>query len=702
MRDLSGLFTPEQVALVGATDREGSVGRALLENLTRFEGEVFPVNPNHDTVLETTCYPEIGSIPNPGAVDLAIVAVPVDSVSEILQQVGRVGIRNVVVVTAGFSETGQEGQRLEANLREIADEYELNVVGPNCVGVISTPVSLNATFIQATPSEGSISLVSQSGAFISAVLGWADQHTIGFKDVVSLGNEAVLDEIDFITEWDDDSETEVIMAYLEDIEDGRRFIETAREVTTDTPIVVIKTGHTEAGAEAAASHTGSIAGSDRAYQAGFNQAGVIRAGNLQEVFDIARALAGQPLPDHKGVAVVTNGGGPGVLAADAIGDSRLDIAEFDSSLRTELDQILPVQADAINPLDLIGDADINRFKRSLDAVLDSDAVGSAVVISVPTALFEFDELADVIGNLQHRHDKPVVGCLMGGEEADRAAERLANYGVPNYFDPARAVSGLEALDEYRAITDREYDTPREFEVDETHAREVLAQAEARDIDYLGVEAMNLLDAYGIPTPAGGLAESVADAEAIADDVGGPVVMKIVSPDIVHKSDIGGVEVGVSRDDVAKTYQAILDRVMSYNSEATVLGIQVEELVDMEESTETIVGVNRDPQFGHMVMFGLGGIFVEVFEDTSFRIAPVTEGEAQKMTEEIRAAPMLRGARGRTPADIDALAEVIQRISQLVTDFPEIQELDVNPLVVGLDGVRAVDLRLTVDLTTPKI
>lgn len=699
MRDLSGLFTPERVAVIGATAREGSVGRALLENLTTFEGEVFPVNPNQDTVLGTTCYPEIGSVPNPASVDLAIVAVPAERVSKILRQVGRVGIRNVVVVTAGFSEAGPEGQRQEAELREIAEEYDLNMVGPNCVGVISTPVGLNATFIPATPREGSISLVSQSGAFISAVLGWAGQHNIGFKDVVSLGNEAVLDEIDFIAEWDDDPETEVIMAYLEDVEDGRRFIETARDVTTDTPIVVIKSGRTEAGAEAAASHTGSIAGSDRAYQAGFEQAGVLRAGTLQEVFDIARALAGQPLPDRNGVAVVTNGGGPGVLATDAIGDLRLDIAEFDSSLRTELDRILPDQADATNPLDIIGDADIDRFERTLDKVLGSDAVGSAVVISVPTAIFEFNELADVIGELQNRHGKPVVGCLMGGDEADRAAETLATYGVPNYFDPARAVTGLEALAEYRDVTDREYDSPREFEVDETRAREVLAQTVAREVDYLGVEAMDLLDAYGIPIPAGGLAESVSEAEAIADDVGGQVVMKIVSPDIVHKSDIGGVKVGVSRDDVAETYQTILDRATDYDPDATILGVQVEEHIELEESTETIVGVNRDPQFGHVLMFGLGGIFVEVFEDTSFRIAPVTEGEARRMTEEIQAAPMLRGARGRTPADIDALVEMIQRISRLVTDFPGIQELDVNPLVVGPDGVRAVDLRLTVDLET---
>ncbi|MGM0717616.1 MAG: acetate--CoA ligase family protein [Halobacteriota archaeon] len=696
MSALSGLFTPDCVAVIGATDREGSVGRALMENLSSFDGEVVPVNPERDSVFGSPSYPTIGDVPDPGTIDLAVVAVPASAAVEAIRQVGEAGVTNVVVVTAGFSESGADGERRERELIDVAEEYDLNLVGPNCVGIISTQAGLNATFVRGTPPQGSISLMSQSGAFIAAVLGWAAQQDLGFNDVVSLGNEAVLDENDFIAEWGEDPDTDVILAYLEDIDDGRRFIETAREATTDTPIVVIKSGRTEAGAEAAASHTGSIAGSDEAYEAGFDQAGVLRAMDIEEVFDFGRVLSGEPLLEHDDVAVVTNGGGPGVLATDAIGESRLTVAEFSDDIRTELADILPEQADVANPLDIIGDADIDRFRRSLDVVLGADGVGGAVVLSVPTALFEFEDLAEVIGDLHRAHGKPVVTCLMGGKEADRAADKLKAYGIPNYFDPARAVPSLEALADHRDVTEREYEQPTAFDVERDRAREVLSEAVEREVDHLSVEAMGLLEAYGIPTPAGSLAESAAEAEAIAQDLGGPVVMKIVSPDILHKSDIGGVEVGVHIDDVRDTYHAFLDRVADHDSDATILGVQVEELVDLADETETIVGVSRDSQFGHLLMFGLGGIFVQIFEDTSFRVAPVSEREARAMTAEIQAAPMLRGARGRTPADIDAVVETIQRVSQLVTDFPAIRELDINPLVVSPEGICAVDLRLTVD------
>jgi acetyltransferase len=694
--DLSALFAPERVAVVGATDREGSVGRALMENLSTFDGEVLPVNPNRETVLGETCYPRIDAVPDTSSVDLAIIVVPASEAVDVLRQVGETGIGTVVVITAGFSETGDRGQQRETELIEIAEKYDLDLVGPNCVGVINTSNGLNATFARGRPPEGNVSLMSQSGAFIAAVLGWAAQHGVGFRHVVSLGNEAVLDEVDFLAEWGEDPDTDVILAYLEDIDDGRAFVETAREVTKDTPVVVIKSGRTAAGAEAAASHTGSIAGSDQAYRAGLGQAGVLRAMDVEEVFDLGQVLAGQPLLDRDDVAVVTNGGGPGVLATDAIGESRLEVAEFDEEVRADLAEVLPEEADPTDPLDIIGDADLDRFREALDIVLGAETVGGAVVLSIPTALFEFDELAEAIGDLQERHGKPVVACLMGGEAADRAADELEAYGIPNYFDPARAVPSLAALADYRDVREREYESPAEFDVDRERAREILAGAVDRGIDYLGVEAMGLLDAYGIPTPASGLAGDAAEAESIAGEIGGPVVMKIVSPDIVHKSDIGGVEVGVPIEDVRDTYRAIRERATDHDPDATILGVHVEALVDPDESTETIVGTKRDPQFGHLVMFGLGGIFVQVFEDTSFRVAPVTEREAREMTEEIQAAPMLRGARGRAPADLDAVVETIQRISRLVTDFPAIEELDVNPLVVAPDGVYAIDLRLTVD------
>jgi acetyl coenzyme A synthetase (ADP forming)-like protein len=694
--DLSGLFDADRVALVGATDREESIGLALMRNLVEFDGDLIPINPNRDAVLGHECHPAIGEAPEATSIDLAVVAVPARAVIDVVRQAGEVGVSNAVVISAGFGERGTEGERRERELREIADHHDINLVGPNCIGVVSTPNGLNATFLESSPHEGSVSLMSQSGAFVSAAISWATQRDIGFNNVVSLGNEAVLDEVDFVAEWGGDPDTDVILAYLEDIDDGRAFVETAREVTAHTPVVVLKSGRTEAGAEAAASHTGSIAGSDQAYRAGFRKAGVLRATSIQEAFDTTRVLDGQPLFERDDVAVVTNGGGPGVLTTDAIGESRLSIAEFDDDVRAELGTLLPAAADVSNPLDIVGDADLDRYRAALEVVLGADTVGGVVVLAVPTALFEFDDLAELVGDLQRQHAKPVVACLMGGEAANRATDALATRGIPSYSDPTRAVSSLEALAEYEAVTDRDDGSPAAFDVDRERARETVTPPLDRGTDYLGVEAIELLDAYGIPTPSGEVVEAPSDAETVAAELGGPVVLKIVSPDITHKSDVGGVEVGVPVEDVRDTCQRLLERATSHDPEATILGVRVEELVDPDAGTETIVGVKRDPQFGHLLLFGLGGIFVQVFRDTSFRVVPVSEQEAREMTREIQAAPMLRGARGREPADVDSVVETLGRVSQLVTQFSAIAELDINPLVVGPDGVRAVDLRLTVD------
>ncbi len=696
MSELAGLFTAERVAVVGATDREGSIGRALLENLAEFEGSILPVNPNRDTVLGQRCFENLRNTPDSAAIDLAIVIVPAEHVGDIVREAGELGISNIIVISAGFSERGPAGERMERDLIATADKYELNLVGPNCVGVINTATGLNATFLGSSPQEGSISLISQSGAFISAALGWATHHGIGFRNVVSLGNEAVLDEVDFIEEWGSDPETDVILAYLEDIETGRAFIETARDVTAETPVVVLKSGRTEAGAEAAASHTGSIAGRDVAYDAAFHQAGVLRAQSIEDIFDIGRILDGQPALGGDRIAVVTNGGGPGVLATDAIETSALSVAEFTPTVRANLAEELPEQVAITNPLDLIGDADLDRYRRALRTVLDANSVDGLVVLSVPTAIFDYGELATCIGDLQSQYEKPVVACLMGGPEADRATETLETYGIPNYFDPSRAVTGLDALAAYNEITSRDYEPTREFDVDSPRARTILSQSVERETDRLSVEAMELLDAYGIPIPAGELVENAAAAESIAQSLGGPVVLKIASPDILHKSDIGGVAVDVDVEDVTATYERLVERATEHNPDAEILGVRVEEYVELDDSTETIVGVSHDPQFGHLIMFGLGGIFVEIFEDTAFRIAPVNKRDAREMTADIQAAPMLRGARGRPNADLDSVVETLQRVSQLVVDFPAIRELDVNPLVVGPDGVCAVDLRLSVD------
>lgn len=697
MVDLSGLFSPATVAVIGATEREGSIGSALMENLLAdFQGDVVPVNPNKDEVFGLAC---VDSVTTAGQeIDMAVIAVPPNAVMGVIEECGEAGVRNVVVVTAGFGESGGEGASREQRVKEIATEYDINLVGPNCIGVLSTPEGLNATFSPVNALPGSISFMSQSGAFITAVLDWTREEGLGFKDVVSLGNKVILNETDFVEHWSGDPNTDVILAYLESIEDGRAFIERSREATRSTPVVAIKSGRTDAGAQAASSHTGAIAGSERAYAAGLDAAGVIRAETVQEVFDFAQVLSDQPLPDSESVAIVTNAGGPGVMTTDAIGDSSLDLASFEEETIEELESYLPEGANVYNPVDIIGDADADRFEQALETVLSDPNVGSAVALACPTAVLEYEELAKRITGQQEAHDLPIVACLMGGKESRAAASRLKEFGVPNYFDPARAVSSVEVLAEYCQISEREYDEPQTFDVDKNRAHEILSRVTERDDNRLGVEAMDLLDAYGIPTPAGEIVETPEAAAAFAKELDEPVVCKIVSPDILHKSDIGGVAVGVEPENVADTYEDLITRARNYQPDATILGVQVQEMVDLDSGTETILGMNRDPQFGPLVLFGLGGIFVEIMEDTSVRLAPVSESAAKDMTREIDAAPLLRGARGRDPVDLDAVVEAIGRLSQLVTDFDSILELDVNPLVAMSSGVQAVDVRLTVDPT----
>ncbi|WP_253737593.1 acetate--CoA ligase family protein [Halohasta salina] len=693
MGTLTELFAPERIAVVGATAREGSIGRAVTSNLIAdYDGTIIPVNPNYDEVLDLPCVDGVGE----ADADMAVIVVPPKIVLPALEEAGEAGVTNVVVITAGFGETGSDGASREQELKEIAAEYDMDLVGPNSLGIMSTSNGMNASFGPENAEPGSMSFMSQSGAFITAVLDWANDEGMGFKDVASLGNKAVLDETDFVDHWGDDDDTDVIIGYLEGISSGRDFIDTAREVTQDTPIVLVKSGRTDAGAQAASSHTGTIAGSEQAYEAGLDQAGVLRAESVQELFDAAQMLANQPVPDSNEVAVITNAGGPGVMSTDAVGDADLEMASFEQETLDTFSEQLPPEGNIYNPVDIVGDADVDRFSEALDIALADDNVGSAMVLSCPTAVLDYEQLAEETVKMREKHGKPVAACFMGGESVDESAELLSDAGIPNYFDPSRAIDALDSLWEYRQIQRREYDAPADFDVDREAAREILERVEDRPDNRLGVEAMGLLEAYGIPMPDSEIVDSPEDAREVAERIEGDVVMKIVSPDILHKSDIGGVKVGVSDDEVEDAFEDLITRARNYQPDANLLGVQVQEMSDLDAGTETIVGMNRDPQFGPLMMFGLGGIFVEVLEDTTFRVAPVSETEAREMTEEIKTAPLLRGARGRDPADIDGIVETIQRLSQLVADFPAIMEFDINPLVATPDGVDAVDIRLTVD------
>ncbi len=693
--NLKNLFFPNKVAVVGATERDGSVGLAITKNLSdKFDGEVVPVNPNRDEVLGMKAYPDITSFP--GEIDLAVVVVPPKIANQTVKEAGENGVKNVIVITAGYGESGSEGLKREKELQESAEKYDLNLVGPNSLGVISTPVNLNATFGPEEALPGSISFMSQSGALITAVLSWAEDRGIGFHNIVSLGNEAALDETSFLKAWSGDEGTDVIIAYLEGIGDGQEFISTGREVTESTPIVVIKSGRTEEGAKAVSSHTGTLAGSESAYEAGLEQAGVIRVDNIGDLFDYAEILSGQPLPENDKVGIVTNAGGPGIMATDTLGVAGLSLASFEDETLSKLGDFLPEEANIYNPIDVLGDSDLDRFKKAVDIAMGDSQVGSVIAISYPSAILGPNDLAEELVKIQNDHEKTLVSCIMGGGEVNSAESILREEGIPNYFDPERAVKSVGILNKYKQIKEREYQEPADFWVNRSRANEILAQVRARTDNRLGVEAMGLLEAYGIPIPDSEIVGGPDQAEEAAKEIGDEVVLKIVSPDILHKSDIGGVKVGVPVEKVRDEYEDLIVRARNYQPDATLLGVQVQEMVDAESGVETILGMNKDPQFGPVIMLGLGGIFVEVLEDTSFRVAPISEREGRQMINELESAPIFRGARGKEAVNIDKVVETIQRLSQMVMDIPAILELDINPCVATSEGVKAVDLRLTVD------
>lgn len=698
MESYSDLFSPEKVALVGATDREGSVGRAILDNLLAdFDGSIVPVNPSRDEVLGLPC---VDSLADAGAVDLAVVIVPAGVVLEIAKEAGELGISNLVIITAGFEEAGSDGARRAEELASIVHKYDLTVVGPNSLGIMSTPIGLNATFAPRIADEGPVSFMSQSGAVVTAVLDWAQDQGIGFRHIVSLGNKLDVDEAALLEAWDEDEGTEVIIGYLESVPRGRRFLEAATRVSPETPIVLVKAGRTDAGAQAASSHTGAMAGSDRVVDAAFRQGGIVRANSIADLFDAADILSGQPVPSGGGLGIVSNAGGPAVMATDAATSAGLTLAEFTNETHDRLAELLPPAADPFNPVDILGDANEERFQRALEIVAADEHVDSLLVLSAPVATVSFEDIASATAKIQEEYELPIATCLMGSQsQVAQADEHLKRRGIPNYFDPARAVSALGALETYRLRQQRPPDTPPQRAIDDARAKDILDTARDADRQMIGLEALELLEAYGIDTPAGGLAEDPIEAAAIAEDLDcDRVVMKIVSPDISHKTDVGGVRVGVELDEVQDTYEDIIARARRYRDNASILGIYIQDMVDLDTAVEVIVGANRDAQFGPVVLFGLGGIFVELLEDVTVRVAPIGEETAYEMLDEIDAAPLLKGARGRQPVDRDGVVDALLGIDRLIRDHDDILEIDINPLVATPDGVLAIDLRISLEAT----
>lgn len=693
---LKAIFAPRSVAVIGASAKANSLGRAVFANLlfAGYDGCVYPVNVKAKSVLGVRAYPNVNEVPDD--VDLAVILVPAGSVPQVLRDAGDKGCKGAIVISAGFKEIGGGGIELERRLQAVARQYGMAVVGPNCFGVINTDpaVSLNATFSRSFPLRGRIAFISQSGAVGVGALEYAAAERIGFSKFVSIGNKADIDENDVLEALADDPMTDVILMYIEGLERPKEFVALARRISEKKPILGVKSGRTTEGAKAAASHTGALSGSDEVYDSLFAQCGVLRVETLEELFRFGIAFANQPLPRGRRVAIVTNAGGPGIMATDSSVRHGLKLAELDPETKAILRADLPPAVSLNNPVDLIGDADEARYRLALQAVLNDANVDGVIVICVPQMLTNLEATSRVIVQQARFSSKPVFSVYMATGDIEPSLKILEEAQIPNCRFPEDAARSLSAMAEYVQWRKRPRTGIRRFEdVQPERVREILAKARSEERRFLPEpEAYAVLQAYGFPLLRSRVVHDEDEALAAAREIGYPVVLKIVSPEIVHKVDVGGVKLNLQTEaDLRNAYRDLLQQVRAAREEARIWGVLVQEMV--RGGKETILGMKRDPQFGALLMFGLGGIYVEVLRDVTFRIAPIRELDAQRMIESVKAIRLLTGYRGEPPSDIDAIAQALLRLSQLVTDFPEIEEMDINPLIALPAGARVVDARI---------
>jgi acetate---CoA ligase (ADP-forming) len=697
---LKAIFAPRSVAVIGASAKAQSLGRAVFANLlfAGYNGCVYPVNSKAKNVLGVRAYPTVMDVPD--EVDLAVVLVPSGYVTQVLKDAGRKGCKGAIVISAGFKEIGGAGIELEHQLQATAQEYGMAVVGPNCFGVINTDpaVSLNATFSRSFPLKGNIAFISQSGAVGVAALEYAAGEKIGFSKFISIGNKADIYENDVLEALADDPMTDVILLYVEALENPKEFVTLAHRISEKKPILGVKSGRTREGAKAAASHTGALSGSDDVYDSLFAQCGVLRVDTLEELFRFGMAFANQPLPRGRRVAIVTNAGGPGIMATDNSVRHGLELASLDPKTKSILQSELPPTASVHNPIDLIGDADESRYQLAMQAVLSDDNVDGVIVICVPQMMTNLEATSKVIAQQARFSNKPVFAVYMATGDIEQSLRILEDAQIPHYRFPEDAARSLSAMARYVRWRSRPRTDFVHFDdVQPDKVREILRKAKSDGRKFLPEpEAHAVLSAYGLPMLRSRLVRNETEAVDAAREIGFPLVLKIVSPDIVHKVDVGGVRLNLqSEAEVITSYHDLIQQVRTVKQDAEIWGVLVQEMV--RGGKETILGMKRDPQFGPLLMFGLGGIYVEVFRDVTFRLAPIRELSARHMIENIKGIKLLRGYRGEPPLDIDAIAEALGRLSQLVTDFPDIEEMDINPLIAlpAGSGARVVDARILI-------
>ncbi|UCC24731.1 MAG: acetate--CoA ligase family protein [Gemmatimonadales bacterium] len=695
---LDAFFRPESIAVVGTSRRPGTIGYQILDNILRhgYKGVVYPVNPHASAVHSIRAYPSVTAIPGP--VDLAVVVVPKEHVPPVVEECGEKGVKGLVVISAGFKEVGGEGIERERELVEVVRKHGMRLVGPNCMGLLNTEpgVSVNATFAPNMPPPGPLSFMSQSGALGVTILDYAAEYGIGIHQFVSVGNKPDVSGNDLIEYWENDPGTRVILMYIENFGNPRRFTRIARRVTRKKPIVVVKAGRTGAGARAASSHTGALAGADIATDALLAQCGVLRAQSVEELFDIAMALEEQPVPVGPRVAIVTNAGGPGIIIADALESLGLEVAELTEETQERLRGVLPAEASVRNPVDMIASATSETYELALELVMEDENVDAAVAAFVPPLGIRQVDVALSIVTARDRHPhKPLLAVLMGREGLPEGKAELHEAGVPAYIFPESAARALSGLYRYRQWLDRPVPEPTRFPVDVDTVAGILDRAvEEGRSGLLEPEALAVLEAYGVPVVEHHLARDEQEAVDAARRMDGPVVLKVVSPQVVHKSDVGGVRVKLQGDEeVRNAHREIMASVRAARPDAEIRGVLVTRF--LEGGRETIVGMSVDPSFGPLIMFGLGGIYVEALKDVAFRIQPVSEQDAREMVDGIRGRKLLDGVRGEPAVDKDALVDTLQRVSQLVGEHVRISELDINPFLALSRGGVAVDARIRI-------
>jgi acetyltransferase len=702
MNKLDAIFNPQSVAVVGASAQRGKVGHDIFENILRggFTGTLYPVNPKAKSILSVRAYASVLDIPDD--IDLAMIILPPKAALKSIEEAIQKGVKGIVIVSAGFKEVGGEGLEIENKILAMCREAGIPLVGPNCLGVINPleAIRLNASFSARMPKPGNISFISQSGALCTAVLDFAADREFGFSKFISIGNKADVDELDLLRYLHEDDDTEVIMIYLEELRrDGAEFIAAVKEITSGDyrpkPVLVIKSGRTSEGAAAAASHTGSLAGTFAVYDAMFEQAGVIRVDTIDELFDFSGAFAfknesatgklRRKVPNGNRVAIVTNAGGPGIVATDMTISTGLKLAKFSEDTIESLASHLPAAANLQNPVDVIGDAASDRYEYALDAVIKDEGVDGALVILTPQSMTNVLGTAEAIVKIARRSAKPILCCFMGVIDVSAGIKYLQEYGVPVFNFPENAAKAFGSLYRYSNWMNRQILAQFKLTHDTKKASEIIDKCLSEGKTYLGeLDGLDLLNCYGLNVLPTELAETEEKAADIAKKIGYPVVMKIVSPQIIHKSDAGGVKVNVKTAKEAKeAFAEIVANAKAFNPEAQIDGVLIQKMAPSGQ--EVILGLSRYPTFGPLLMFGLGGVFVEVFQDVVFRLAPIGRNEARRMIRKIKGYKLLHGFRGKPMCDEEVLEKLLVGLSDMAINHPQISELDINPLLVHEKG-----------------